>query len=118
VLPYHSAYKERHPDEAARDLIPPLLVHVGLWSAIGAASGLALAIGLGARGRVLRCVLGTLAGATLGAIAYDLISSVVFPLANTAQIVSESWQSRLFARLLVALLAAVGAAVAAGETTS
>ncbi len=32
LLPPYNAYKDRQPDEASRDLIYPLLVHVGIWS--------------------------------------------------------------------------------------
>ena len=51
---YH-AYHERHPDEASRDMIYPLLVHLGVWSAVGATGGLAFGIGLGAPRPAARC---------------------------------------------------------------
>ena len=50
ILPAYNAYQQRHPDEASRDLVLPLLVHAGIWSAVGAAGGLALALGLDERG--------------------------------------------------------------------
>jgi hypothetical protein len=118
VLPYYNTYKEQHPDEVAQDLVAPLLVHVVILSAIGAASGLTFGIGLGTRSRWLRCLSGALAGAAAGAIAHDLIRAAVFPLANTAPIVAESRLGRLLARLVVAFMAAAGAAVAAGEPRS
>ena len=77
-------------------------------------SGLAFGIGLGARGRLPRVCWRT-RGRAVGAIAYDLIGPAVFPLANTAQIVSETWASRLVARLVVSVMAAAGAAFAASE---
>jgi hypothetical protein len=60
LLPAYNDYQRRHPDEAARDLILPLLVHAGIWSAVGAAGGLALGVGLGERAGLPRAVLGGL----------------------------------------------------------
>ncbi len=108
LLPAYNAYKQRHPDEAFRDLVLPLLVHAGIWSAAGAAGGLAFGLGLGERSPLLRTVLGGLVGAAVGAMAYELIGASAFPAARTAQFVSETWETRLLARLAVTVLAAVG----------
>jgi hypothetical protein len=113
LLPAFNTYKVRHPDEASRDLILPLLVHATIWSAAGAAGGWAFALGLGARGRRANIALGGLAGAALGAIVYELIGAAVFPAAQTTEFVSATWETRLLARLAVTLLAAVGVAMAA-----
>jgi hypothetical protein len=115
LLPAYNAYKARHPDEASRDLILPLLVHASIWSAAGAVAGWALAIGLDTRGRHARVALGGLAGAALGAMAYELIGAAAFPSDQTTQFVSASWNTRLLARLAVTVLAAVGAAMAANS---
>ncbi len=40
LLPAYNAYHRLHPDEAASNLLWPLLVHAGIWSAAGAAGGL------------------------------------------------------------------------------
>ncbi len=111
ILPAYNAYQQRHPDEASRDLVFPLLVHVGIWSAVGAAGGLALALGLDERGTLSQAVLGGLVGAAIGAIAYELIGAFAFPAARTSQYVSATWQTRLLARLAVTVLAALGAAI-------
>ena len=49
VLPLYDAYKHRDADAASRDLIAPIVVFGGIWSAAGAAGGLAYGLGLGAR---------------------------------------------------------------------
>jgi hypothetical protein len=112
ILPAYNAYMQRNPDEAFRDLGLSLLVHAGIWSAVGAAGGLALGLGLGERKLWSRAVEGGLVGAALGAIAYELIGAFAFPAARTAQYVSATWETRLLARLAVTVLAAAGAAMA------
>jgi hypothetical protein len=118
LLPRYNAYKERHPDEASRDLILPLLVHLGVWSTAGAAGGLAFGVGLGVRGILPKVIYGGLVGAAVGGSAYELIGALAVPAAKTAQFVSVTWQTRLFARLGVTVLAALGVALAAGAQRS
>jgi hypothetical protein len=94
------------------DLILPLLTHGGVWSVVGAAGGLALGLGLGSLGRALRAGLGGLLGAALGAIAFEAVGALAFPNDETDQPVSKTWLTRLIVRLLVAVPAAAGAALA------
>jgi hypothetical protein len=115
LLPAYNAYKARNPDEASRDLILPMLVHAGIWSAAGAAGGWAFAVGSGARARLARIALGGLAGAALGATAYELIGAAAFPSAQTTQFISATWETRLLARIAVTVLAAAGVAMAATD---
>lgn len=110
ILPAFNIYQRLHPDEVARDLLLPLLVHAGIWSAVGATGGLALALGLGGRGLVPRAVLGGFLGAAVATVVYEL-TGAFFPAARTAQFVSATWETRLMARLAVTLLAAAGAAM-------
>lgn len=110
VLPSYNAYKFRHPDDAARDLLLPLLVHAGIWSAAGAAGGLALALGLRERRLMARAALGGFLGAVAGTVVYEFVGAL-FPTARTARFVSATWETRLMARLAVTLLAAGGAAI-------
>ena len=88
LLPAYNAYKQRHPDEALQDLTLPLLIHLGVWSAAGAAGGLAFGLGLGARGRLAAPILGGVVGAVVATIGYELIGAMAFPAAKTAQFVS------------------------------
>jgi hypothetical protein len=113
LLPAYNIYKAKHPDEASKDLTLPLLIHASIWSGAGAVAGWALAIGLGAKEQRARFALGGLAGAALGASAYDLIGAFAFPWDQTTNFVSSTWETRLVARLAVAILAAAGAAMAA-----
>jgi hypothetical protein len=115
VLPTYNAYRLGHPDEASRDLMLPLAVHVVTWATAGAAGGLALGAGLGLRDRraLSRLVVGGLGGAALGAVIFELAGAIAFPEAETARYVSKTAPTRLLARLLVCILAAGGAAAAA-----
>ncbi len=111
LLPAYNAYKQRHPDEALQDLTLPLLVHLGIWSATGAAGGLAFGIGPGARGRLAAPIVGGAVGAVVATIGYELIGAMAFPAAKTAQFVSLTRETRLMARLAVTVLASAGAAM-------
>ena len=100
---------------ASDDMIPPLLMHAGVWMGVGAAGGLAFGIGLGGRRRVFAPLLGGAVGAVIGAIVYEFVGAIAFPLAMTASPISTTWESRLLARLLVAFFAAVGIALAVAD---
>src|SRR5262245_3725815 len=96
------------------DLLLPLLTHGGTWAAIGLAGGLAFGLGLGGPGsRLVHATLGGLLGGAVAAGVYEVAGAVLFPLEKTAQPISEGVGSRLFARLVVAGLVAVCAAIAA-----
>jgi hypothetical protein len=115
LLPLYNAYKERNPDEAVQDLLYPLLIHAGIWSTVGGVAGFAFAHGLGAGRRTPIIIQGAFAGAALGALGFEIIGALAVPAARTAQFVSTTWQTRLFARLAVTVLTAAGAAFAAHE---
>jgi hypothetical protein len=96
------------------DLTTPMLVHAGIWAAVGAAGGLAYAMGSGlSKDRTARAVIGGLVGGALGGAAYDLIGVMAFPLDDTHRPLSLTWPTRLLARLMVTTLAAAGAAALA-----
>jgi hypothetical protein len=102
----------RHEEAVMGELAIPfaLMIHAGLWCALGAAAG--LAYGVGRYGRdvvgVLVATIGGLIGATLGVIAFEVIGSMAFPLARTVDPFSESSLTRLLARLCVAVFTALG----------
>jgi hypothetical protein len=114
-LPAYDAFRLSVPDAASRDLILPLLVHVGVWGVVGAAGGLALGVGLGLRDRraILKVAVGGFVGAAVGAVAFEVLGALFAPDAETARYVSKTASTRLFARLAVCVLAALGAGVAA-----
>ncbi len=113
ALPRYNAYRHAHPDEALQDLVYPMLVHVVIWSSVGAAGGAAHGIGLGNRRALVAIALGGLAGGALAAIVYEVVGAIALPQAQTARFVSTTASSRLLARLMVTTLAAVGVALAA-----
>jgi hypothetical protein len=68
--------------------------------------GLAFAVVLSEREVYGRAIIASFAGAVLGAVVFDLIGAAVFPLASTVQPMSTTLESRLLARLLVAIATA------------
>jgi hypothetical protein len=91
-------------------LLLPLLVHGGVWSAIGLAAGSAFGAGLGGRGRILHAALGGLSGAIAATLVIEVASALAFPLAKAHRPVSEAPGARLLACLGVASFVAAGAA--------
>jgi hypothetical protein len=89
------------------ELTYSLMVHGGIWTAVGATAGLAFGIGLGGWRAALSGMLGGACAALLAAVIYEF-AGILFPLALTDRPISQTWQSRLLARLLVAGLTAVG----------
>jgi len=96
-------------------LVPPLLMHGGIWGAIGAAGGLAFGLGLGGRGHAARALLGGLLGALMGTALYEILGALAFPMSRTDHPVAADWAPRLLARLLVATLAAVATTMAVAD---
>ena len=109
LLPIY--FRMHNPDRD--DLMLAILTQGGNWSVIGAAAGAAFGIGLGGRGRALRALLGGLLGAIAGVLVYEIVGGVAFPLDGTADPLSATWGTRLFARLAVTILASAGAAMGA-----
>jgi hypothetical protein len=103
VVPYHGMLARRTAD----DLFLSLGLHATLWGPLGAVGGLAFGIGRGHAGQTLRLIIGGLAGVIVGTIAYDAIGGAVTPMAATGDAISTTWPTRLLARLLVAIGAAV-----------
>lgn len=99
-------------DPDTNDLILGIALQAAVASVVGAVGGAAFGIGPGDRSLAARAALGGLLGAIAGALAYEVIGTMAFPLDRTANPVSATWGSRLFARLAVTLLASAGAAMA------
>jgi hypothetical protein len=98
------------------DLPISMAMHGLIWGLLGAAAGLAYAIGLGERRRCAPALFAGLIGAVLGSVAYDIIGAVFFQAANTDEPISEAWPTRLLACLLVTVGAAVALAVSLPES--
>jgi hypothetical protein len=105
----------RYERYIADGLIRPMLLHGGVWGAVGAAAGLAFGLGLGGGARAARAVLGGLIGALLGTVFYEVVGAVAFPLARTVQPLALTWGPRVLARFSVAVLTALGAALAVDD---
>jgi hypothetical protein len=89
------------------DLMISLAMHGLIWGVLGAVAGLAFAIGLGDRRLPGRALTAGLVGAVLGTVAFELIGATLFTMARTGEAISETWPTRLMARLLVTLGTAV-----------
>jgi hypothetical protein len=103
IEPYEGMLNRR----TAEDLFLSLGMHAALWGPLGAVAGLAFGIGYGRPRQILPLMIGGLAGAIIGTFAYDAIGGSVTPMAGTGDAISVTWPTRLLARLLVAIGAAV-----------
>lgn len=92
------------------DLLTPLLIQAGIWMAIGAVGGLALALGLGAFRRVPDALWGSLLGAFLAAGFYRLLHGVLSPASGPMVLVATDPTGRLIAAFCLAVLVTAGAA--------
>ena len=88
----------------------PLLIHLGLWSAVGLAAGLAFGIGSGASkpSRFVQTALGGLVGAMVGTVVFEVVGAGLFPMAHTPDPFSDTPGTRLLARLCVAGFVGLG----------
>jgi hypothetical protein len=92
------------------DLLTPILVRGGIWSAIAVVGGAAFAGGLGSWRHVPVASLSAGVGAFAASVVYHLLSGFLFPRSNPWDPVGGSAVLRLLATSLVTLLVAVGVA--------
>lgn len=98
------------------NLLRPFLIHAGDWVPLGIAAGLAFGLGAGLRrGALLAAAIGGGFGALLGTGANELIGGAAFPFARTDRAFSLTAETRLIARMCVALGTAAGAAIGAAD---
>jgi len=114
VLPIYAQYRQIH----GGDLAASLVLHVSLWAGIGAAAGLALGLGVGGSFRALKAAGGGFLGALCGALIFDFLGALAFPLEETGLPTSSTARTRLLARILVGVMTALGATIAAGPIPS
>jgi len=102
------------------DLLVSLAIHAGIWASLGAAGGLAFALGLGGLGRLGHAVIGGFLGAVVGTLVYEVVGAVAFPLSGSADPIAQTWEPRVLSRLLIPLVAslAIGLLVLAPGKTS
>jgi MFS family permease len=94
------------------DITLTMLIHLGIWTAVGAASGFAFAIGSGSRERFVGSIIGGMAGAALAAVLFDVCGAFL-PLAHTERPLAEEARTRLAAALVQSLFIVVGIVVVA-----
>jgi MFS family permease len=96
------------------DITLTMLIHLGIWTAVGAAPGLAFAIGSGSRERFVGSFIGGMAGAALAAVLFDVCGAFL-PLAHTERPLAEEPRTRLAAALVQSLFIVVGIVVVASQ---
>jgi hypothetical protein len=94
-----------------------LMVHAGIWVPIGATSGLALGLGLGNPRAIVLTLIGGLAGAALGTMAFEVINALAIPDARLDMPIPELRSSRILAAFSVAVFTSLGAALGLQERT-
>jgi hypothetical protein len=88
------------------DITLTILIHMGIWTAVGAAAGIAFAVGAAAPKR-----------AALAALVFD-VGGAFFPLAHTERPLAEEGPTRLAAAVLQSLFIVVGVIVVASQKPS
>jgi len=91
------------------DVLPPILIHGGIWAAIGAIGGAAFAIGAGRVRRAALAVVGACVGACLASVVFHVFSLAIFPDSRSTEPLASSSFVRLLAALVVTVLIAIGA---------
>lgn len=91
------------------DLMTPILLHGGIWMAIGAVGGAAFSMGAGARRSVAKATVAGCVGGLAAAVVYHLLGGLVFTGSTLTVPLSESAGVRLLAMTLPTVLLAIGA---------
>jgi hypothetical protein len=110
LLPVYFEAVRTSEDHLSSNITVPLLIHGGIWTAVGLAAGLALGMGLGGWGRAVQAGIGGALGAVFGTFLYEFTGPFAFPKAATAEPLATERFARLAAHLSVAVLVALGAA--------
>jgi hypothetical protein len=85
-----------------------LLVHAGIWTELAAVAGVAFAVGAAGWRGLPRAILGAAIAGLVAALIYEFGGGILVPSALTDRPISQTWSSRLLARLLVTVLVAAG----------
>jgi hypothetical protein len=92
------------------DLLTPIMIHGGIWMAIGAVGGLAFAVGMRSWKRLPDVIAGACFGALLATFCFHALSGTLFPMSGSTEPVANTWIVRLIAMFLVPVLISAGAA--------
>jgi hypothetical protein len=101
-------FRQLIPDP--NEVLLPVLIHGGIGAAIGAVGGAAMAVGLGAYGRLHRAILGGALGACLATVLFHVLASSFFPDSSYTEPQAASSVVRLLSRMLGTVLIAAGTA--------
>lgn len=96
------------------DVTRSILIHLGIWGAIGAGAGIAFGIGAANRGVFVHALAGGIVGGSLAAVIFDIIGGF-FTLARTERPLSDEMGTRIAAHILVGLAVAAGIAVVTSQ---
>jgi hypothetical protein len=106
VLPVF--YRRLAPDP--NDVMTPILIHGAIWTALGAVSAIAFAIGIKARREFFYIVVNACVAAFSASFLYHTAAEGLFPAANSSEPIATAPAARLLAAGMVTMLVAVGAA--------
>jgi hypothetical protein len=110
TIPIANRLQLHDQGNALFEMASSMLVHCGVWAAVGAAGGLVFGISLGGTDRALRGMLGGLLGGMAGGVLYELIGALILPGAKIVSPIATSRNLRLLAQALAVLPAAIGVA--------
>jgi hypothetical protein len=99
-------YWELVPD--SNDLLTPIMIHGGIWSAIGAVCAMAFAAGMSRWRQLPLAILFAGTGASTASVIFHLLTGILFPGSSSAEAVGGSAVVRLLATSLVTVLVAIG----------
>jgi len=96
------------PDQ--NDLFTPILIHGGIWMAIGAVGGMAFAAGMGAWRQLPITAVCACVGAFTASVIFHLLVGMLFPHSSPSEPVGSTAVARLMASSLFTILVAIGVA--------
>jgi hypothetical protein len=94
------------------DVTLSLLIHLAIWSAVGAAAGVAFVIGCGTRKVFAGSLIGGITGGALAALLFDVCGAFL-PLARTERPLAEQADTRLAAAVLLSVFVVFGIVIVA-----
>jgi hypothetical protein len=101
-------YRRIVPDP--NDLLSPILIHSGVWAAIGAVGGLAFAIGMKSGWNTVNAIFGACVGAFVATLLFHGLGEFLFDESASSAPLASAPLGRLLADMLVTVLVAFGAA--------
>jgi hypothetical protein len=100
---YYRALQAATEEAAANDITRALMVHAGIWAALGLAAGAALGLGVGGRGRAANGAAGGALGGLLASVVYEVGGAYAFRFESTGLPVAEIPALRILAHIVTAL---------------